>query len=196
MATPYKCKKSPACGCSGDCKEMLAPIVVTAPPKVQKTLAQLTLEIAISKIGVREIGGDNRGPDVEMFQRAAKINRGDPWCMAFLNWCAEEAARQLGITSPLEAVALQGFVQGHVDHFKPKGKVLDKSADARPGDLVVIWYPTLKRFGHVGILEKAEPGVRVYTVEGNTNAAGSREGNVVARKVRATGSGVKYIRWT
>jgi hypothetical protein len=193
MGTPYKCKKSPGCGCQGDCKEMLEPIIVTAPAKPK--LAVRTLEIAISKVGVREIGGDNRGPDVEMFQRAAKIAPGQPWCMAFINWCAEQAAKELGVVSPLEALSLQGFVQAHVDYFKPRGKVLDKSADARPGDLAVFWYASLKRYGHVGIVERVEPGVRIFTVEGNTNAAGGREGNAVARKERPTGSNVKYIRW-
>jgi hypothetical protein len=160
-------------------------------------LREKTLAIALSRVGIRE-HGTNAGPEVEAWQRSAKIPKGSPWCAAYVNDCAEEGADALGVVSPLESVPLQGYVQSYYEHFAALGCIV-APADALPGDLFVIWYLGLKRYGHIGFVGPDGVSVRLgryATVEGNTNAAGSREGDRVAAKRRVLGRHVRFIRWT
>ena len=46
------------------------------------------------------------------------------------------------------------------------------------------YYPNLGRVGHVGFLEKTDMDGYFITIEGNTNGAGSREGDGVYKKKR------------
>jgi len=49
---------------------------------------------------------------------------------------------------------------------------------ARPGDAFTIYYQSKKRVGHVGLVYYTTPQY-LFTIEGNTNAQGAREGNGV-----------------
>lgn len=155
-------------------------------------LRQKTLEVASGMIGVRERGGNNRGPEVEMFQRAAGIGRGDAWCAAFCNWCAERGARALNVISPMESVPLQGYVPSYASKF-PRVE----PAEVLPGDLFVIWFPNRGRFAHIGFVKSIDVGAgRYQTIEGNSNDEGSREGYEVCSNTRRIGSRVRFLRWT
>ena len=48
-----------------------------------------------------------------------------------------------------------------------------------------IYFPKMKRVAHVGFVDQWGPK-EVVTVEGNTNGAGSREGDGVYKKKRLT----------
>jgi hypothetical protein len=41
---------------------------------------------------VREVGGANRGPQVEIYLKAAGMSPGSPWCAAFVAWVVREAS--------------------------------------------------------------------------------------------------------
>lgn len=151
------------------------------------------LAVALEMLGVQEQGGSNRGRQVEAFQRAAGIRPGDPWCAAFVNWCAERAAERLGVRSPLERVPLQGYVPSYVDTFP--AVTLD---NALPGDLFAVWSPARMRYAHIGFVRGVlGRGWNLSTVEGNTNEAGGREGDRVLSRVRdGHPSRVVVLRWT
>lgn len=51
------------------------------------------------------------------------------------------------------------------------------------GCVMGLYYEKLGRLGHIGIIEY-EDANNYYTIEGNTNGAGSREGDGVYRKIR------------
>jgi len=56
-----------------------------------------------AKRGVREKGGNNRGPDVEKYQRATWLSgTGWPWCMAFVVWCFRQAGYDIRRTAGVE----------------------------------------------------------------------------------------------
>lgn len=155
-----------------------------------------TLEVARGYLGVRERGGENRGPEVTEFLRRANIHVPAPWCAAYVNTCAEIGAEKLGVLSPLEEVPLQAYVQSYYQHFSKLGFIVEPH-EVMPGDLFVLWYPHLKRYGHIGFVKDIDVRRNRYTtIEGNTNAAGSREGDGVYSKTRHLGSRVKFIRWT
>jgi hypothetical protein len=67
--------------------------------------------------------------------------------------------------------------------FKANDKVLKPSK----GDIVVF------TFSHIGIVESNHGNI-ISTIEGNTNAVGSREGIVVARKSRPLSIVRSFIR--
>jgi hypothetical protein len=49
------------------------------------------------------------------------------------------------------------------------------------------------KFSHIGVVERVD-GQGVYTIEGNTSAAGSREGTTVRRQFRRFGRIRCFIR--
>lgn len=163
-------------------------------------LREKTLEIARSYLGTSEQGGNNRGEQVEEFLRAAKCRPGDPWCAAFVNWCAEKGAQAHNVISPLESVPLQGYVQSYFAWAREHGYVVTVE-QALPGDLFCLYYGNLGRYGHIGFVESVDTKRGVFkTVEGNSNSAGTRESfggrdGVVSNTRKLTGN-VVFLRWT
>jgi hypothetical protein len=154
------------------------------------TLRELTAIVARGFVGVRETG-NNRGAWVQAFQHAAKIAPGDPWCMAFVNACAEIAAASLGLVSPLERMPLQGYVANLVTKFPAV-----PLAVALPGDLLAVWSAGLNRHAHVALIEAIRTDGTLETIEGNSNDEGSREGYEVCRRTRKVGERDVIVRWT
>ncbi len=126
-----------------------------------------------SEIGVRELSGKNDGKRVEEYLRSVKLGKGYSWCAAFVCWTLNKC----GVVNPSSAWAPALF---------PTKKIIYKSGELkelpRAGDVFGIYYPGKKRIAHVGFIDQW--GKIVLTVEGNTNEAGSREGDGVYRKRR------------
>lgn len=147
----------------------------------QLSLAQIVANIAEREVGVREDPQDsNRGAKVEQYQGATWLDgSGWPWCAAFVCWCIREAgaAQDLTFQRPRTAGAWD-FIrwangQGLLN-FDPRGN----DELIRRGDIVVF------TFSHIGICNATTETDHVNTVEGNTDASGSREGGGVYKKVR------------
>lgn len=138
------------------------------------TLAKKTLEIAISQIGVEEIPrNSNSGPEVEIYLMSVGLGKGYSWCMAFVYWCTQQAALQLAVNNPLKRTA------GVLDQYNSRPFLV--TFVPQPGDVFIL--DLGKGLGHTGIVEKIV-GNTLYTVEGNTNSLGGREGYKVCRKKR------------
>lgn len=71
---------------------------------------------------------------------------------------------------------------------------------AQPGDMALVWFPAKGRYAHtIACIEavRRNPAGRVsevVTLEGNTNAQGSREGDQFARRIRAADT-LTFVRW-
>lgn len=138
------------------------------------------LEIALSQVGTREKGGNNRGPEVEGYLAAVGLGGGHAWCAAFVVWCYREAllrcsgARQL----PLPRT-------GKVARLWQRSENLFRSAEPSTGAVYIhLEDPTdPDSDGHCGIVTGFTDRT-ISAVEGNTNAAGSRLGNQVRVQVR------------
>jgi hypothetical protein len=64
------------------------------------------------------------------------------------------------------------------------------------GDVFSVWNKYMKRIGHVGMVEQVLPsGSFIVTIEGNTNAVGSREGSGVCRLTRPIKQVYNFARW-
>jgi len=150
-------------------------------------------------LGVREDYVDgkwtNWGPEIKQFLYAAGVNNPAPWCAAFVNWCAEQAAKDHDMPSRLEEVPLQAYVQSYYDWADKENLFIDPER-AGPGDLFVLYYPSLKRYGHIGFVKEVNVDEGWFTtIEGNTNDDAAREGYEVAERKRTIKSTTRFIRW-
>lgn len=152
---------------------------------------------------VREEGGNNRGPRIRQYLDGAGIAVDAPWCAAFVNYCADGAARVLGVPNPLDEVQLEALVQSYHDRFQGSQVSV---AEAQAGDLVLFRFSGSDRWNHIGLVaQPPKPGSTTFwSVEGNTSAGvgatdeeREREGDGVYVKPREIGSGypVSFIAW-
>ncbi|MBB5438639.1 hypothetical protein HDC92_002320 [Pedobacter sp. AK017] len=100
------------------------------------------------------------------------------WCAAFCSWCFGQA----GYKAPKTAWSPALF---------PPGRIVKA---ALPGMVMGLYFPSLRRIAHCGIVIGVK-GEWCETVEGNTNVAGSREGDAVMRKLRHKRTIAKYADW-
>ncbi|WP_294183599.1 peptidoglycan-binding protein [uncultured Sphingobacterium sp.] len=116
-------------------------------------------EIAASEIGVRETGGENRGPEISRYLAYVGLGEGYEWCAAFASWCYGQA----GLSMPRSAWSPALF---------PKVRRYCKSqlleGDVRQADLFAIYSSQLKRIHHVGLV-KVIQGPMLISVEGNSH---------------------------
>lgn len=152
------------------------------------SIAEAVAQAAESKIGVRESGGPNKGQALAPFFEAdwydpngsAPGDDGYPWCAAFVCWCVQVAVagRLITFERPRTpgAWALEGW---SLAQDSSTWTLKNPGRDIKRGDIVVF------NISHVGIaISSADSGGWVYTVEGNTNGEGSREGDGVYRRRR------------
>lgn len=139
---------------------------------------------------VREVPpGSNKGPDVEGYLRSVGLGGGHSWCAAFVYWCFEKAAADLGRANPVFKTA--GCL-AHWNGAPGKGaqRVTSSRAQADPGLLqpgMVFIMDHGGGFGHTGLVESVAGGM-ITTLEGNSNLNGSREGVGVFRLTRKINS--------
>lgn len=150
------------------------------------------IDMALRHEGVRESGGRNRGPEVDAWLRRVGKDpeRALAWCAAFAscmvydaceaNWLAAGNAGPIDpetLATPMTA-GVWAFWSGTPRGYRcgPKegaAYVLDHGVDPRTGF----------RRGHIGFAVELQ-GPRFVDISGNTNAAGSREGDGVLRNRR------------
>lgn len=165
-----------------------------ATPSPQGLLA----DIAARYIGVKETGnnkaGDNKTLQAIFKSDSLMVNGGTdgyPWCAAFVSFCVQKLLNYSPFFStiipPREASVsrfLNIWAKNNNCLIFPVNSAL---FTPQKGDIVVF------TFSHIGVVESVN-GRIITTIEGNTNDAGSREGSVVARKVRLNSIIKSYIR--
>jgi hypothetical protein len=59
-------------------------------PKKKDGLEKL-VKIALSQVGVKEVGGNNNGPEIRKYQSATNLKPASwPWCAALTSWVTRE----------------------------------------------------------------------------------------------------------
>jgi len=156
-------------------------------PEVLEAPVKMSLrEIYTSQIGVREATGRNDGREVEMYLRSVNLDKGYSWCSAFVKWSLDEAE------IPNKINAWSPTAENKSNMIYQARRFIDEPA---PGDVFTIWYPKLKRIGHTGFVDGRQNDNIFITVEGNTNEAGSREGDGVYKKYRSKNVLYSISRW-
>lgn len=147
-------------------------------------LADAAVTTAISQLGVREIPkGSNAGPEVEIYLKSIGLGKGYAWCMAFVYWVVSQAALKTAIKNPLLKTG------GVLAQYRACLSLVVKTP--QPGDVFIMDFG--RGTGHTGFVEKVV-GTKIYTIEGNTNDNGSREGDAVCRRKREISSIKAFIR--
>ena len=147
-------------------------------------LAPELVRIATAEIGVEEVNGSNCGPRVDEYKAATWLDpsKGWPWCAAFVCWVVREAMEATGQRYTFDRPRTAGAWDFENWSRKQDSSTWTKrphDGDIQAGDIVIF------TFSHIGIATSApDAGGWVSTVEGNTDAAGSREGGGVYRKRR------------
>lgn len=133
-------------------------------------------------IGVQEIGGENKGPEVEEFQKAVDGKaQGEPYCMAFCQFLVKKVEAEFHIKSDV-------FRSESVWQTWQKTPVALRVQVPEPGD-IQCWNIPGSEKGHAGIFRAKKLGGLCEVIEANTNDGGSREGDGVYSKIRTlTGS--------
>lgn len=170
---------------------LLAPLRAAA---LQAGGSGVTRAVAVARaalaLHIRETGGNNRGPTVEAIQLYAAGATHYAWCAAFCQLCLRlgfEAAGQklpLGVGISCSSLVVRAAKLSRVFELRGAGTGRFPAGTPQPGDLLVLrGGPT--HYRHVGLVVAAPraDGV-VPTIEGNTNDAGSAEGDGVYEKER------------
>lgn len=168
------------------------------PPVVKSTIvvpmapAAATIQEALVKLFAGYVGikeepiGSNNGPMVDKFNASCGLKRSDhaPWCASVAHY-------------GYIANGLQGKGAYSPSWFNKARRVAQ--TDVSPADIGLIYFPSKGRYAHtIAAIEKpvrsAGRIVQVTTLEGNTNAQGSREGDQFARRIRPADT-VTFMRW-
>jgi len=146
--------------------------------KIESTARQNLLGSAERWLNVRELSGNNDHP---MITKAMKLcglsgKKGYPWCAA----CQSEIFYHADISAPHSARVVDWF-KSNIIWKREWG---DNPHSAKAGMMAGLYYQRLGRYGHIGMII-AEDNNNYYLLEGNTNIAGSREGDGFYRKIRS-----------
>lgn len=125
------------------------------------------VKTAAAELGVREVGGNNKGARIAEYLAVVKLKRPEPWCSAFVCW----VFAQNGYKNPCSGWSPDLFLSSSI------------STTVLPGNIIGFYFPNLKRIAHVGLIVNQKDSW-ILTTEGNTNVKGSREGDGVYLRMR------------
>lgn len=148
------------------------------PDRIRDIAKHNLIESAERWLDVRELTGRNDHP---MITEAMKLcglpgNAGYAWCAA----AQAEIHDYAGLSAPNSARVVDWFAQ-HVVWTKKFGEI-PSTFDVR-GMVGALYYRNLGRYGHI-VLIIGQDKHNYYCYEGNTNIAGSREGDGFYRTIR------------
>ena len=116
---------------------------------------------------MEEPPGSNDGVRVREYLASAGIHDPEPWCASFVNWgCLQIGKPGFGAWTP---------------SWNQPSLAIEKPRRSAWG---LVYFPGLKRYGHIFVVTEVYDNGNIATVEGNTNNDGSREGTGVFRRVR------------
>jgi len=139
------------------------------------------LQVAITQLDIKEEPiGSNWGKDVKKYLNSVGINFPASWCAAFVYWCFKTADPATKLTKT-----------GGVLNMWNKTPLANRHSTPAVGDIFILDYG--KGLGHTGIVERVENGM-IWTIEGNTNDTGAREGFEVCRRRRVASKCKGFIR--
>lgn len=140
------------------------------------TLPDKIVELARKYLGVTETKR-NSGPLIDEWLHNVGCHPGDPWCAAYAWSVVDEASRTLGLPNPLRKT-------GSVHWLWQTAPSWLRVGIPAQGAIFCIDHGAGK--GHCGIVVSHIPGAEpmMRTIEGNTNAEGSREGTMVRERER------------
>jgi hypothetical protein len=161
-------------------------------PDRETRLYDRVINTALAEVGTREIGKNNHGPGPKKYLAICGLPEGYAYCACFVKW----SLFQHGVITKGTAWSPSWSVGPEV--YYRQGKFINGNTP-RQSDVFTLFYSSLNRVGHVGFIHvwndpRADDWV--FTVEGNTNGEGSREGDGVHKRRRLKRSIYTLSRYT
>lgn len=164
--------------------------------KAEKGISAEAVKVAKTQIGVMESPpNSNKGPEVNQYLASVNCPPGNFWCAGFVYWCFNEAAKKLKRDNPACKTAGCLFHWNNSSGKKiTTREAINNPSLIKPGAVFIMDHG--KGMGHTGIISRVEGGF-IYTIEGNSNSGGSRNGIGVfelTRKIASINKGfIEYI---
>jgi hypothetical protein len=133
------------------------------------------LDTIESYIGITELTGRNDGPEIAAMLAVCGIGEGNPWCAAKI----AKGLIMVGKTPPNACAWSPSYF--------PDNKIVWRKGEVKlipEGAIFGLWFNNMNRIAHVGVVKKDTGRGWIITMEGNTNADGSRDGNMAAVRMR------------
>lgn len=164
-------------GMSDSPVKWLSDVHWTSLPLSERALIVASVECDVAK--VQEIS-QNDSPRIREYQNTAGAKRNTPWCASFVFWCYVRSGWRLsdGPNHPQSAFGWRTWSQ-------KLGICASSIVGAQRGDLA--GWINKDGSGHIFFIVKAYRKFLIWhvdTIEGNSNDAGSREGDRVIRRTR------------
>jgi len=157
------------------------------------------VDTAIAEIGKQEDPAHtNRGYITKYSASVGYPSGGVPWCAAFVNYCFSQAA--LGMSLPNTWIRTASCVT--IKNWAQDNDILQDKPTKEPCVFLYYSVPSgeeYKRACHTGIVTDASetlienPGKKFWTIEGNTNPGGGRDGYGVFRRWRMVSQHYKFV---
>lgn len=151
------------------------------------------VNIALSYVGKLETKNNSgfQDPEFQAAMESVGWKKGEAWCASFTRLVYLKAYKDFPVTvRQLERLCSKSAVQTHHLFDKSDWKTVDGSDNKfikKPQlGALVVWRMGSGYSGHIGVVVDVVSDTEFYTVEGNTNSVGGREGVEVARKKRRT----------
>jgi hypothetical protein len=148
------------------------------------------IRVARGLLYIRERTGNNDHPMIDRMLDYLGLPHHLSWCLAFCLWCWHSAVNPM----PFPKIARCSTFLERVSEDSWRYKVFDAEDVAwgieklQPGDIGICSHSKVAGKnnwnGHAFLVVYPETARKWHTVEGNTNGAGSREGNGVYLKIR------------
>lgn len=142
-----------------------------------------------SYLGAKEDNGSNRGAEIDMFFTDCGVPPGNFWCGCFVGFGLTGVGANVPSAPAWSPAYFSGsrvvWVRG-VDNY---------NVVFREGDLFGVYFNSLKRIAHVGVIVEDFGNNYFLTIEGNGNMSGSREGTSVIMKIRHKSEVYKVADW-
>jgi hypothetical protein len=154
---------SPFLGHGGNSRPLVIEAYPVFPEVIQ--LRKQLIKIAESQVGIRELTGNNDGPQVEQYLKSVGLGKGYPWCVAFVIWCHKQLNIQIPVTGWSPALFPRNVVyhrwHKRIREWNPRG-----------GEVFGKYYNSKGRIAHAGIIRE-KFGKHFHTIEGNTSLIGA-----------------------
>ncbi len=154
-----------------------------------------SISLARAYVGRQEFDGQNRGHVLDCIMDGLNLPRGVSWCGAFVTWCLmrsyahtkPDLRRILGFSSPWYCDSTRDWLA--------QAKALDMIVQQpEAGDLFVL-LDSRGMAHHIGFVTIPPDVIGDFgTIEGNTNAGGSVNGDGVYCRTRRATDSVRFIR--
>lgn len=162
-------------------------------------LRKRLIDIAEAEIGTVEYGTSNTGKRVVQYQASTDLGgTGWPWCAAFVCWCIR---RWLDDEEVRDALKIKLDI---VDTWRPRTAAAFGFhewartrrlliMDDNPAHVLHTADLVTYDFSHIGIVKDDRDDL-IYTIEGNTDGQGGRDGGGVWAKTRPRSMARRFIR--